>query len=157
MDLQALTSPGLIFTDVGGSDGRSVLQELSRKIGESTSAIGGAELLERLLEREGLCSTGIGSGVAIPHCKIPGLEQTVLAVGISREAIDFGSLDGKPVRTFFVLASPEDHPAVHLKVLSTISRWLRAEPELASLLNARSPDEIFELLPRAKVGTGTEG
>ena len=116
----------------------------------------GRGLFERLLEREELCSTGIGSGVAIPHCKIPRLEQAVLAIGISKDAVDFMALDGKPVNTFFVLASPEDKPALHLKVLSAISRWLRAEPDLDARLRNLDPAEIFEYLARAQTSTEVE-
>jgi len=152
MNPKALIRPELIFTEVPGATGKAVLQELSSRIGEVSSLLDGDELFSRLLEREELCSTGIGFSVAVPHCKVPKLRESVLAVGISQRSVSFASLDGEPVGTFFVLASPEDKPALHLKVLSTISRWLKAEPDLGSRLRELEPEQIFEHLIRAEEG-----
>lgn len=150
MKLQALIRPELVFTGIHGTNRRLVLQELSRRIGGASPSLNGEMLFERLLEREELCSTGIGFGVAIPHCKVPNLRQAVLAVGISRDSVEFSSLDGKPVQTFFVLASPEGNPALHLKVLSAISRWLKADPELGIKMRDLDSGEIVAYLARAQ-------
>ncbi|MEM9292374.1 MAG: PTS sugar transporter subunit IIA [Acidobacteriota bacterium] len=111
---------------------------------ESTLALqDGDELYRRLLEREKLGSTGIGSGVAVPHCKLGGAEQVLLALAVTRRSIDFASLDGQPVRVFFVVISPEDQPAVHLHTLAAISRWVQQEGNVEALLRASSVEAVL--------------
>ena len=79
-----------------------------------------------LLDREKLGSTGIGEGIAIPHGKLPELDQVVAVFGRSRVGIDFDSMDGTPVHLFFLLMAPENSASMHLKALARISRLLKA-------------------------------
>lgn len=153
MELASLSRPELIFPRLEATEADAVLHELALRIGQAGAVADAEELYERLQEREGLCSTGIGRGVAVPHCKLPGLKEPMLAVGISRKAIDFGSLDGEPVRLFFVVASPEKSPAVHLKVLSAISHLIQREGKLGSLLEEKKPEAILEILARPPGGS----
>ena len=106
-------------------------------------------------EREELGSTGIGSGVAIPHCKVERLEEVIVAIGILDEAIEFGASDGLPVRLLFLVLSPESSPAAHLKSLAAISRWVQADSHVERILEEPSRDFILELLSEvAPEGTG---
>jgi PTS system nitrogen regulatory IIA component len=81
-------------------------------------------VLKKLKEREVLGSTGIGKGVGIPHAKCPFVKKMVAALGISKEPVDFKSLDGEPTHIFFLLIAPGDNPGPHLKSLAKISRLL---------------------------------
>ena len=138
MELETLTRPDLIFPDLPGTDGPTVLQALARKVSEARDLGDSEEIYRRLLERERLASTGIGAGVAIPHCKLPKVEEPVLALGITREPIDFSAIDGEPVRLFLLILSPEDSPAAHLQALSAVSRWVKEKEPMEALL--ASPD-----------------
>ena len=84
-----------------------------------------AKLNEVLLNREALGSTGIGQGVAIPHGKSDCVSRLVAAFGVSKEGVEFGSLDGERAHLFFLLVAPEDSAGPHLKALARISRLLK--------------------------------
>lgn len=146
MRLEELTRIELIFPSLPGADGPTILLALADRIAAAGVVDDSRLLYRKLAEREELGSTGIGHGVAIPHCKIPKLTEAVLAIGIAAEAIDFGALDQQPVRLFFVVLSPEGAPAVHLQVLSAISRWVKAGVNLDRLLAHRDPEAILASL-----------
>lgn len=146
MRLDTLTRPELIFPALDASDREEVLRELARRLREREVVSDERELYDRLLEREELGSTGIGAGVAIPHCKLKRLSKAVLAVGVSRRPIDFGAMDTQPVRLFFLVVSPTDEPAVHLQVLASLSRWIKADSHVARMLDLSDPDAMYDLL-----------
>lgn len=146
MTLASLTAPDLIFPGISAPDASSVLRALSEKVRERGRVVDAQQLYRKLCEREELGSTGIGSGVAIPHCKLAGLDEVVLAVGISPEGVDFGAVDGEPVKVFFLLISPDDAPAEHLQSLATISRWIKNGRHRERILDLRDAAEIYSLL-----------
>ena len=84
-----------------------------------------SRLIQILMEREALGSTGIGNGVSIPHGKSNAVSKVVSAFGVSRQGINFDSLDGEPAYLFFLLVAPEDSAGPHLKALARISRLLK--------------------------------
>ena len=103
-------------------------------------------MYERLVEREELGSTAIGQGVAIPHCKMEKLDRVVMAVGLSRRGVEFESEDGEPVQLFFLIVSPADTPAAHLRSLAAISKWVKADRHVERLLQLEESDDIWTLL-----------
>ena len=145
--LEALTRPELIYCPLPAEDRGEVLRAFANRIAERGLVPGAEELYRRLLEREELGSTGVGSGVAIPHCKLKGLARPLLSIGVVDEpGLDFGAADGKPVRLLFLVVSPTDSPAEHLQVLAAISRWVKAGTHAERILESRSADEIYRLL-----------
>ena len=86
------------------------------------------DLMEVLLEREKLGTTGIGQGVGIPHGKLKDLDTPVLSFGLSRKGADFESIDGRPTHIFFLLFTPENSKSLHIDLLAQISRILKLEP-----------------------------
>jgi nitrogen PTS system EIIA component len=104
------------------------------------------EMTQALLE---LGSTGIGRGVAVPHTKHPSVNRLVGTVAVSPEGVDFDSLDGEKVQLFFLLISPPDRPGDHLRALENISRQLRNDTFCKFLKQAKSPEEIKQLLDEA--------
>lgn len=145
-DLGELTEPGLVFPDVGGTDASSALRDLAERLHERGVVDDPEHLYQKLWEREQLGSTGIGGGVAIPHCKLSGLDDVVVAVGISRSGIDFGAVDDLPVRLFFLVVSPMKAPAAHLQSLASISKWVKADAHVERILSLDDPHEIHELI-----------
>ena len=101
------------------------------------------------MKREELGSTGIGRGVAVPHTKHPSVNRLVGTVAVSPEGVDFDSLDGEKVQLFFLLISPPDRPGDHLRALENISRQLRNDTFCRFLKQAKSAEEIKQLLDEA--------
>ncbi len=104
------------------------------------------ETLKRLKEREILGSTGIGKGVAIPHAKCPKVKKMTAAFGISKNGIDFRSLDGELTHIFFLLIAPGETPGPHLKTLARISRLLDDRFVRERLRSAESAQEILKII-----------
>ncbi len=106
-------------------------------------------ILNSLWEREKLGSTGLGKGIAIPHCKIEGLSDFVLAIATSEKGVQFEALDNKKVHILFAMIGPPDKPNEHLKLLSAISLMLREEKIRNELLKAPTPEELYEIIVMA--------
>jgi fructose-specific phosphotransferase system IIA component len=106
-------------------------------------------IVEAILKREELGSTGIGRGVAVPHTKHPSVNELVGAVAVSDEGVDFDSLDGEKVHLLFLLVSPPDRPGDHLRALENISRQLRDDTFCKFLKQSKSPGDVWQLLEEA--------
>ena len=146
MNLGDLTRPELVFVDLPGSDRPTILKAMSDRLAESSVFEDSDALYQRLWEREELGSTAIGSGVAIPHCKMKELDEVVVAIGVSKREVDFESEDGEPVRLLFLVVSPDDKPADHLRSLAAISKWVKSDSDVNALLKTEDPDEIYRML-----------
>jgi PTS system nitrogen regulatory IIA component len=147
--------PGLvdehrIFPDVAGTTRDEALAEMSAALAETGAVSDGADLARRLVERERMGSTGLGGGLAIPHCKLREIDDVVLAVGVSRRGIDFGAADGQPVRLVFLVLSPAGAPALHLQALARISRVMRVPGVLERVSEAATAGEIAAALKDAE-------
>jgi mannitol/fructose-specific phosphotransferase system IIA component (Ntr-type) len=105
-----------------------------------------AEVLGAILERERQFPTGIGYGVAVPHGKTPALSGLAAAAGTTAAPVAYETIDGEPVRLFFLLAGPEAQAGQHVQAISRISRLVRREPVRARLLRARTPEEFYTVL-----------
>lgn len=104
------------------------------------------EFVTALLDREKLGSTGFGNGVAIPHGRVPALRRIYGLVAHLSEPIDYKAIDGAPVDLIFLLLSPPDAGADHLKALAAISRAVRHAPTVEKLRGARSGDALTAVL-----------
>ena len=105
------------------------------------------KLNEEIFRRERLMSTGIGMGIGIPHVRLESVEDILMAVGISKSAIeDYESLDGKPVRMIFMVAAGKDQHTEHIKAIAAISSKLKDEHLRKSLLEAKNNTTVFNLL-----------
>jgi mannitol/fructose-specific phosphotransferase system IIA component (Ntr-type) len=138
--------PRLVFPALPGRTREEILEELSRRVAAQGAAPNAAELASRLLDRERLGCTGLGDGVAIPHCKLPGIDHVTVAVATTAEPVDFGAADGQPVRLIFLVVSPTQGAASHLQALARVSRFLRLPGIAQRLRDARSSEEIREIL-----------
>ena len=99
-----------------------------------------------ILEREKIMTTGVGNGIAIPHCKHQSCPDFVLALGIAKKSVDFSSIDQKPVDLIFLLLGPENNPGIHIKLLSRISRLMSNKDMRHNLAAAKSATEAFKLV-----------
>jgi PTS system fructose-specific IIA component/PTS system nitrogen regulatory IIA component len=140
-----------IKADLTADEKEGVIREMAQALLDAGKLAGDEfeSIVKAIMKREELGSTGIGRGVAVPHTKHPSVEQLVGAVGVSSEGVDFDSLDGEKVQLLFVLISPPDRPGDHLRALESISRQLRNDTFCRFLKQAKTPDEIWQLLEEA--------
>ena len=108
------------------------------------------EILDRVLRREAMMSTGIGNGVAIPHGKARAVDRMLAACGVSSTGIEFDAVDAEPAHLFILLVSPESVGTPHVKVLANISRLLKEESVRRSLREADSATAFFAALKAAE-------
>jgi PTS system nitrogen regulatory IIA component len=134
-----------ILVNLRSQTKKGILEELVEPLAR-ISALNRETLVKVLMERERLGSTGIGGGIGIPHGKLKDLESLVLGFGLSREGVDFESLDGKPTHIFFTLLTPENSTGLHLKLLARISRILKNDDFKKRLINAADREEIIEII-----------
>ncbi|HOU36994.1 MAG TPA: PTS sugar transporter subunit IIA [Candidatus Omnitrophota bacterium] len=123
--LSSLLKEKYIELDLKEKDKKKVLAELVDGIASKAKLKNRKEILDALLKREKLGSTGIGNGVAIPHARSARVKAFILAFGRQSQGIDFGALDGEKTYIFFVLLSPEENIGGHLKILAEISRLVK--------------------------------
>lgn len=140
-----------ITATVVAEDKESVIRELAQSLLRAGVLVPSEfeSVVKAILKREELGSTGIGRGVAVPHTKHPGVDRLVATVGVSRRGVDFNSLDGEKVQLLFLLVSPPDRPGDHLRALENISRQLRDESFCKFLKQAKTSEEILQLLDEA--------
>lgn len=140
-------SEDLISLKLKSKNKDDVLMELADLIAVSPDVHNEENVIYKaLIEREKLGSTGIGKGVAIPHAKTDAADRLTIAFGISKDKIDFKSLDNESVNIFFVFASPMKNSQVYLKVLARISRLIREEEFRNELLACKTPAEVIECI-----------
>ncbi|MEQ7874053.1 PTS sugar transporter subunit IIA [Sphingomonas sp. ASV193] len=139
LDLEA------IRFDLAAGSKRGLLNTLSQIAGQRLG-IDGAAIAETVAERERLGSTGFGGGVAIPHGKLDGIDRVYGLVARLAQPIDYKAIDGEKVDLVFLLLSPRDAGAEHLKALASISRLVRDAGTLGKLRGARSRDALAAVL-----------
>jgi PTS system nitrogen regulatory IIA component len=132
--------------DLGVRTKRDVLGEMAAALAKVEPQIEADRLLEVLLEREALQSTGIGEGVAIPHGKMVGLDRLVASFARSTEGVEFDSIDGQPTYHFFLLVVPEHSGGQYLKALARISRFFRDVTFRQRLTDAESLEEVIRAI-----------
>ncbi|MGN6278452.1 MAG: PTS sugar transporter subunit IIA [Sphingomonas sp.] len=144
-DFSDLLTPDTILPDLTISTKKALFQALGAAVADR-HGLDPRAVADRLAEREKLGSTGFGGGIAIPHAKIAGLDGIVGAVARLAHPIDFAAVDDMPVDIVFMLLSPPDAGADHLKMLARVSRALRDPGFVAKLRGAGSRDALFALL-----------
>jgi PTS system nitrogen regulatory IIA component len=135
-----------VVLNLASNDKTEILREMSQALAASEPSVSADSLLEVLIEREGLQSTGIGEGVAIPHGKLPGLGRLVASFARSSKGIDFASIDGQPTQLFFLLVVPEHSGGQHLKARARISRFFRDAAFRQKLIDSTQLDDIFRAI-----------
>jgi PTS system fructose-specific IIA component/PTS system nitrogen regulatory IIA component len=151
MKLSEIIPDGAISEDLQATAKEDVIKEMvstlvaAGKIQESVSK----KIVKALMDREELGSTGIGSGVAVPHAKHDAITDLVCAFGRSKKGINFDALDGEPVYVVFLLLSSKSASGAHLEALAFISRLVRDDKYVRFLRDAKDIRDIRELLAEA--------
>lgn len=146
MRLRDFLSRDFVLLRLRSNDVEGVIAEVAAKAAEAGLGDPGV-IRDQLLERERLHPTVMGSGLAIPHATVPGLEKPVLGVALAGgQAVPFGSTDQGAVRVFFVLLSPPGHEREHVKLLARICRLVRHEGFMERLEASRAPDAVVSVI-----------
>jgi PTS system nitrogen regulatory IIA component len=146
MKIIDLLAPNCILPNLQANNKRGVLEELAKPLISGANGLALPKVVEVLLDRERLGSTGIGDNVAIPHGKLPELHELKLSFGRSIKGVDFDSMDGKPSNLFFMLLAPTNSAGVHLKALAKISRMLMSQAFRENLMKAEDGEAIYRLI-----------
>jgi PTS system nitrogen regulatory IIA component len=146
MRLDQIFKTEFLLENLASGNKKDVLGELIDVMIKNGLKINSVKAIDVLLQREKLGSTGIGEGVAIPHGKVPDLQDLVVAFGRSKKGIDFDAIDGKPVHLFFLLLAPENSTGQHLKALAKISKMLKTPNFRKTLLEAQSRNDLFKAI-----------
>ena len=146
MVLTEILQPTCVKVPLEAKDKKAAITELVDLLSSNGQLVDRDAVLEAVMLREQTRSTGIGSGIAIPHGKCNSVKELVMAIGIAGEPIDFESVDDKPVTIIILLVSPSDQTGPHIQALARISRLMLDEEFKQRLEGARSAEEVYELL-----------
>jgi PTS system nitrogen regulatory IIA component len=145
MQLSNLLSTDAVVASLKVTSKKQALQDLSQLAGKITG-LASRDIFETLLQRERLGSTGLGHGIAIPHGKLPELNQLYGVFARLESPIDFDAMDNQPVDLIFLLLAPESAGADHLKALARVSRMLRDNSIVAKLRGSDEDAALYAIL-----------
>jgi fructose-specific phosphotransferase system IIA component len=147
MRVYNLLTPEMVILELESVTRDDAIKEMVGFLKKKNKVSREKELNEKLLQREELGSTAIGDGVAIPHCKMKGIENPIVMLSISRKGVDFHSLDGEPSRLFFLVVSSPDNPSVNLQILAAIAQLVRkAEQVKERILEAENTNTVLDVI-----------
>jgi fructose-specific phosphotransferase system IIA component len=146
MILTQILQPGCIKVPLEGKDKSAVITELVGLLDSTGLLLDKESVLRAVLAREQTRSTGIGSGIAVPHGKCNAVKELVMSIGIADKPIDFESVDGKPVTIVILLVSPASQTGPHIQALAKISKLMLDEEFKHQLEKATSSERVYELL-----------
>ena len=150
MLLSELLTVAAINTKMKATGKREAVAELVALMESAHGLDSRGEILDRVLRREAMMSTGIGNGVAIPHGKARAVDRMLAACGVSPAGVEFDAVDGEPAHLFILLVSPESVGTPHVKVLANISRLLKEESVRKNLRDAGSASAFLAALKAAE-------
>jgi PTS system nitrogen regulatory IIA component len=146
MKIMDILATDAVILNLGAREKRDVLADMAQALAKVEPQIEADRLLEVLLEREALQSTGIGEGVAIPHGKMVGLDRLIASFARSPDGVDFDAIDGQSTHHFFLLVVPEHSGGQYLKALARISRFFRDAAFRQQLAEAESVDDVIRAI-----------
>ncbi|MFW6139899.1 MAG: PTS sugar transporter subunit IIA [Acidobacteriota bacterium] len=149
MKVNHLINSDMVMLDLESTSRDGVIKEMVSFLKERKKGIKEKDLYQRLIQREELGSTAIGSGFAIPHCKVKSARELTVLVGISRKGVDFNSQDNKPSYVFFLVVSSPDNPSVNLQALAAIAHLIRKSKNLIDkILSAKNVSGVLTVVQK---------
>lgn len=151
MDFADFISKKAILPRLEATDKEGAIREMVQSLVDAAEIAADQfdSIVQKVIDREQLGSTGIGRGVAVPHTKHPSVEKLCGTVAVSEAGVEFASLDGDPVHLLFLLVSPPDRPGDHLRALENVSRQLRDDQFCRFLRQSQTSEDIWQLLEEA--------
>jgi mannitol/fructose-specific phosphotransferase system IIA component (Ntr-type) len=148
--LSELLTPERVRVPLRGASKEALLEELVGVLRDAGAVVDAGAVLGAVRQREQVLSTGVGSGVAIPHGKAESVPALAMAAGVTGEPVEFDALDGQPVRLLFLLVAPDSAAGDHVKALGRISRLVRRDGFRERLMAATTPEEFLAVLQEAE-------
>ena len=146
MELASLLNPELITINLKGSTKRDVFEEMVNLIHSRKMITDPDSALFSILDREKLGSTGVGHGIALPHSKTSAAKQTVMAVAVLKDSIEFASIDGLPVKLVIMTLYPPGAAGIHLEILAELAHVFIDNEFTKKIIAAADPAALYELL-----------
>ncbi|MFG1497775.1 PTS sugar transporter subunit IIA [Saccharospirillum sp. HFRX-1] len=144
IQLDQVLSSERVYTGAFGVSKKRVLQSLAERLAASLDGVGEVDLFDQLIARERLGSTGLGQGIAVPHCRLAQIERPIAALAKLDEAVDFESPDRKPVDLLFVLVVPEAATDDHLNLLAAVVERFNDSALVKSLRQASDSQTLYQ-------------
>lgn len=146
MKLMDILTEDRVKIPLENTDKEKIIDEMVMLIDVSAKLKDKDQILKAVLDREAVMSTGVGDEIAIPHGKSDGVDDIIAALGITKEPVNFDSLDNKPVRLVWLLVGPQDKTGPHLKALSRISRLMHKKEFRDRLISTSNPKDIIKVI-----------
>ena len=146
MRLTDVLNENLVNISLAGTNRDECIKELIDILAAAQTINNAVSIFEAVLEREKIMTTGVGNGIAIPHCKHADSPEFAVCLGIQSKGVDFQSIDKKNVNIIFLLVGPENNPGLHIKLLSRISRLMSNEELRQQLLDCKNDKDAFDLI-----------
>ncbi|WP_198650510.1 PTS sugar transporter subunit IIA [Saccharospirillum mangrovi] len=144
IQLDQVLSVERVYTGAFGVSKKRVLQSLAERLADSLEGVGDVDLFDQLIARERLGSTGLGQGIAVPHCRLAQIDRPVAALAKLDEAVDFESPDRKPVDLLFALVVPEAATDDHLNLLAAVVERFNDAALVKTLRHASDPQTLYQ-------------
>lgn len=151
MNIADILSPDRVQLEVEASSKKRALEIVGSLIAQSSETLSSRAVFDGLIAREKLGNTGLGQGVALPHCRITGGTETIAAFIRTRAGIAYDAADGEPVSLIFALIVPEERTDDHLQILANLAEFFSDDKRRKALASARSPEKAHALLCGADV------
>ena len=145
MQLEEILTPERCHCRLNGVSKKRLLTNASELIAANVPALEADDIFDALMAREQLGSTGIGNGIAIPHCRVPLCQDIVGTMITLSEPIDFEAIDGKPVDLFFVLIVPEKKTDEHIKTLARLAELFNEEDFCYTLRHTHDSEDLYNI------------
>ena len=143
MKLSEILTPERCFCKIRGISKKRLLKTLSETLGKSFSDLDESQIFDSMMAREQLGSTGIGDGIAIPHCRVPDCKEIIGCLITLDAYIDYDSTDGVPVDLIFVLIVPEEKKDDHVRTLAILAERFSSKDFCDALRQAQSNIELY--------------
>ena len=146
MKLTDILEPKCVKAPLESNDKPSVIKELVNLLDQAGHLTDAEDVLQAVMDREAVRSTGIGQGFAVPHGKSPNVDKLIMAIGKLAEPIDFDSIDNEPVTIVILLLSPIDRTGPHIQALARISRLMTDSSLRNKIWTVESAEKMFQYI-----------
>ena len=156
MDMDSILTPDRVFRTLHAGSKKRAIELAAQRIAEALPELNASKVYRNLIEREKLGSTGLGNGVAIPHCRLSSCSKIIGSLFVFDKGIDFSSLDEIPVQIMFVLLVPESETSQHLATLAGLAEKFQDEDYRQALIHAEDDETLYQLARQPGIGADQE-
>ena len=145
MQLEDILTPERCYCQLEGKSKKRILMNISEKLGQQFATLDESEVFNSIMAREQLGSTGLGNGIAIPHCRVPHCQGIIGALVTLKSPIDFDAIDSKPVDLLFILIVPEEKTDEHVKTLAGLAALFNDPDFCYTLRQTQGNEELYNI------------